>query len=255
MRNMEDYTNNYMIESFESYQVKYRKKKLVEILEKYKPQHILEIGCGMKPIFLDYEGRDGEEKNYTIIEPSEIFYNNAVKLSESRSGIECMNEFFGKNEASAEKLGNQFDFIICSSLLHEIENTEEMINDMIHCCNQDTIIHINVPNAYSMHRLLAQESQIISDVHEFSKRNNQLQQNHVFDLNILKEVAIQSGLEVIEEGSYFVKPFSHGQMNELLKAGIIDEKVLDGFYSMSRWMPEYGSEIFVNCKVSRRSAI
>lgn len=59
MRNIEDYTNNYLIENFEDYQVKYRKKKLVEILEKYKPQNVLEIGCGMKPIFQDYRNENG----------------------------------------------------------------------------------------------------------------------------------------------------------------------------------------------------
>lgn len=60
MRNIEDYTHNYLIENFEDYQVKYRKKKLIEILEKYHPQHILEIGCGMIPIFQEYcEGMGG----------------------------------------------------------------------------------------------------------------------------------------------------------------------------------------------------
>lgn len=108
-----------MIENFEDYQVKYRKKKLVEILEKYKPQHILEIGCGMKPIFQDYVDENGGVW-YTVVEPSQYFYDNAVKLSESNNRIKCIHDCFGKNEASVEKLGNQFDFIICSSLLHEM---------------------------------------------------------------------------------------------------------------------------------------
>lgn len=246
MRNIDDYTNNYLIETFEEYQVKYRKKKLVEILRKYNPQRILEIGCGMEPIFLDYADKEGKVC-YTIVEPSVTFYNNALKLSESLGEIKCICDFFGKNEASAEKLGNQYDFIICSSLLHEIENMEEMVRDMVRCCNNDTVVHINVPNAYSMHRLLAQESGLISDIHEFSKRNNQFQQSRVFDLKLLRETVMENGLEVIEEGSYFVKPFSHTQMYELLKTGIISENVLDGFYNLGSWMPEYGSEIFVNC--------
>ncbi len=246
MRNIEDYTKNYLIENFEDYQIRYRKKKLIEILEKYKPKNILEIGCGMNPIFLDYQEKD---IMYTIIEPSEHFYNNALKLSAAYEGVKCINDLFGKNDASSEKLGNQFDFIICSSLLHEIENTKEMLNDIVHCCNKNTIVHINVPNAYSMHRLLAQESAMISDIHDFSKRNHQFQQNRVYDLEALKEEIIQNGLVVIEEGSYFIKPFSHNQMYQLLKSGIIDEKILDGFYHMVRWMPEYGSEIFVNCRI------
>lgn len=243
MRNIDDYTNNYLVESFEVYQVKYRKKKIVEILEKYNPQHILEIGCGMEPVFQNYRGG----VQYTIVEPSQCFYDNAVKLSNTCNRIECICDLFGKNKASAEKLGNQFDFIICSSLLHEIEDMGELLRDIVRCCNNNTIVHINVPNAYSMHRLLAQESGLISDIYEFSKRNKKFQQSRVFDLKLLCETVMENGLEVIEEGSYFVKPFSHTQMHEMLKTGIINENVLDGFYNMGRWMPEYGSEIFVNC--------
>ena len=33
MRNIEDYTKNYLIENFEDYQIRYRKKKLIEILD------------------------------------------------------------------------------------------------------------------------------------------------------------------------------------------------------------------------------
>lgn len=225
--------------------MKYRKKKIIETLEKYKPKTILEIGCGMNPIFQDY---DEKGLRYTIVEPSEYFYDHAVKLSSNSQRIICINDFFGSNEASSEKLGNTFDFIICSSLLHEIENSEEMLNDIARCCNENTVVHINVPNAYSMHRILAKESAMISDIHQFSQRNQQFQQNKVFDLQALKETVIQNGLTIIDEGSYFIKPFSHSQMYDLLKTGIIDERVLDGFYRMIQWMPEYGSEIFVNCK-------
>ena len=246
MRDIEDYTKNYLIDNFEDYQVKYRKKKIKEILKKYKPQNLLEIGCGMVPIFMDYELNNGI---YTIVEPSKYFYDNAVKLSEGYEGVHCINDFFGKNDASSEKLGCQFDFIICSSLLHEVDNLEEILTEITRCCNRNTVVHINVPNAFSMHRLLAQESEMITDIHQFSQRNQQFQQNTVFDLKTLKETVMKYGFDIIEEGSYFVKPFTHGQMYELIKKGIIDEEVLDGLYKMERWMPEYGSEIFVNCRI------
>lgn len=187
------------------------------------------------------------------MEPSEYFFDNAVKLSKSNHRIKCICDYFGKNKASIEKLGDQFDFIICSSLLHEIEDAEQMVKDIVNCCNDKTIVHINVPNAYSMHRLLAQESGIITNIHDFSKRNSQFQQSRVFDLGMLREMVMQNGLDVIEEGSYFVKPFSHNQMYTMLKTGIIDEKILDGFYHISTWFPEYGSEIFVNCKVNYKN--
>ncbi len=46
-------------------------------------------------------------------------------------------------------------FIICSGLLHEVEEPDKMIRDIFRLCGRETIVHINVPNANSIHRLVA----------------------------------------------------------------------------------------------------
>ena len=52
-RDIVDYEKNYSnaVRGFEKYKVFYRKRKIVEIIEQYSPQSILEIGCGMEPLF------------------------------------------------------------------------------------------------------------------------------------------------------------------------------------------------------------
>ncbi len=51
---------------------------------------------------------------------------------------------------------------------------------------------------------------------------------------------------MLDEGSYFVKPFTHNQMHKMIKKDIIDENVLDGLYKIAKYFPDNGSEIFVN---------
>lgn len=51
MRDIDKYTQEYSKAGFEKYQVAYRRRKLLEIINKYLPQRILEIGCGMEPLF------------------------------------------------------------------------------------------------------------------------------------------------------------------------------------------------------------
>ena len=51
-------------------------------------------------------------------------------------------------------------------------------------------------------------------------------------------------------GSYFIKPFAHWQMYQMLKIGIINEAVLDGLYAISDKFKEYGSEIYINVKLA-----
>nr|WP_287990742.1 methyltransferase domain-containing protein [Ruminococcus sp.] len=141
------------------------------------------------------------------------------------------------------------DFILCSSLLHELEDPEKMLHDIYEIANEKTVVHINVPNAYSMHRLLARESGLIDDVKAFSERNKLLQQNNVFDMEMLITMVERCGFRVIESGSYFMKPFTHWQMQKMLDEGIIDTHILDGLYGMSKFFDEYGSEIYVNCRI------
>lgn len=243
MRDIENYTENYLKPGFEDYQVMYRRKKVLEIIEKVRPGKILEIGCGMEPLFTYL--KEYSYDKYVIVEPSQEFYNNACKLSEDIDEVICINDFF--TDKIKETTVCDFDMIICSSLLHEISNPEKMLSDIKSICSEKTIVHINVPNANSFHRMLAKCMGIIKDEHEMTNRNIVLQQNMVFDKKMLESFVEKVGFNVLESGTYFIKPFSHDQMYKMMEAGIINEAVLDGLYNMEKVMPDAGSECFVNC--------
>ena len=70
--------------------------------------------------------------------------------------------------------------------------------------NPNTIIHINVPNANSFHRLLAVEMGLIENVFELSKNNVSFQQQNVFDLNKLIELVEKLDFKIIE--SFSISP-------------------------------------------------
>ncbi len=242
MRDLEKYEKDYNVPNFEDYQIKYRKKKILSILRNYKPQRILEIGCGMEPLFPFV---DWDYEKMVIVEPCEEFYKQAQNLINSNK-IDSYNECFSCND---KMKSYSFDFIICASLLHEVNDPLNFLKDIASVANKDTIVHINVPNAYSLHRLIAKGMGFIDDVHAMSDRNKIYQQNSVFDLESLKKLANDAGFDTLEEGSYFVKPFSHDQMYKMIQQGIIDEKVLDGLYSLEEYLPMYGSEIYLNLKI------
>ncbi|MDE6760095.1 MAG: class I SAM-dependent methyltransferase [Lachnospiraceae bacterium] len=244
MRDIEDYEQNYMIHGFEDYQVAYRRKKVLETLKEYPHRRILEIGCGMEPLFkyLDHE----DYERYIVVEPGKEFYQNAMCLSAKNEKVNCINDYFA---ASEELKSGELDFIICSGLLHEVEDPIGLLENIVHICNKDTIVHINVPNANSFHRLLAKEMGFVDNVFEMSERNVLLQQHEVYDKKKFCNVVEAAGFKVIETGSYFLKPFTHKQMFEMLENHIIDENVLNGLYNITKYFPEYGSEIFVNAGI------
>ena len=71
MRDIEDYSKKYIIPGFEKYKVIYRRRQLLEVIERYKPEKVLEIGCGKEPLFLY-----ASDIHFTVVEPSDDFYEN-----------------------------------------------------------------------------------------------------------------------------------------------------------------------------------
>ena len=65
----------------------------------------------------------------------------------------------------------------------------------------------------------------------------------------LAAIVIDNGFEIIDSGSYFIKPFTHSQMEKMVDAKIIDKDILDGLYNLGENLLDLGAEIFVNCKI------
>lgn len=242
MRDIIEYQKEYIKSDFEqSYQVRYRRKKVVELVEKEKHQSILEIGCGMDTIASYISGFN----NFTIVEPGKAFIEKAQSDMQENERVNFVNGYF--EEELDEVKRHTYDFVIVSSLLHEVENPLELLLAVKTICTPQTIVHVNVPNALSLHRILAYEAGMIGSLEDKSGRNVALQQNKIFDMNSLETLLRSTGeIEICEKGSYFVKPFSHKQLEDCLGYGIIDENILDAFYKLTKYMPEYGSEIYMN---------
>lgn len=245
MRDIQDYEAKYLEDPCERYQVRMRREKIIELMRSCRHETILEIGCGMEPLFAytrDY-GR------MVIVEPGDAFIQNArKKAEESGSRVVCIQGFLEEKIEQIQGACDDYDFIILSSLLHEVEEPEKLLQAVSCVCSEKTTVHINVPNANSLHRLLAKEMGLIQDVHELSDRQKTLQHSNVFDLNSLCEIVGRCGFEVLQKGTYFPKLLSAGQMAKMLEQGIVGEDIFEGLNKMIKYVPDYGSEIYVQVK-------
>ena len=124
-----------------------------------------------------------------------------------------------------------------------------MLNAIRKLCSKKTIVHINVPNANSMHRLIAIEAGLITDIHEQSEQMKRMQRRRTYDMNLLQDEIKGAGFTVVDSGSYFIKPFTHAQMQRCLDEGIIDSNVILGLERLAKYMPKFGAGIYVNVKM------
>lgn len=169
------------MQEFGSVMVSFRRKKVLEFLESYNAKHILEIGCGSDSIVNYYK----DFETFCIVEPSKVFAEKAQKDSKGNKNIQVINDFV---ESRLTELKTQkFDFIILSSLLHEVINPESFLKDIFSLCDSNTLLHINVPNAYSFHLLWAYQSGLIPALGGLTHTAKNLQQHTTFSLTSLMD--------------------------------------------------------------------
>ena len=238
-RDLNKYSSNYISTPFEKHQVYYRRKHLLDFLKKHPDKNILEVGCGMESLGFYYK----KYNSLDIIEPSTFFYNNLKANNSFKSNFyNCYFENFESEKS--------YEIIILSSLLHEIENLDLFLEKLVSISDSETLIYINVPNSNSFHRILGVKSKITNSINDQSTLNQRNQTQQIFDLESLTSLVTNKGFNVIESGSYFIKPFTHIQMQKLLDSKIINKQILDGFYEMVDYMPGLGSEIFIIVKLN-----
>lgn len=235
-----EYEQAYSASDFEVIQARYRKKLLLELLHSVQPKRVLEVGCGWETIAKHWSGFE----QFTIVEPGAQFAAKARADVQAISGVTVVEQFL---EEAVDQLQQQsYDLILLSSLLHEVPDPAAVLRSAKTLCHAATVVHVNVPNARSMHRLLAVEMGLIPDVYTASALQQSFKQPRIFDMAQLQALAAGVGFKVQASGSFLIKPFTHGQMMSLVNNGLLTGQMLDGLWGLTKHFPEAGSEIYVN---------
>ncbi len=240
------YQEKYLTQfGFEAEMVKYRRKLVMERMDVLQPKVVVEVGCGSDLLYRHYLETHEEVERWIIVEPGSEFYGIA-----SASGLPnliAIQAFFEDSiKQLQECLPKSPDMIIISGVLHEVESPVKLIEAAKNIMDEHSVLHINVPNATSFHRRLAKSMGLIDNIKELSGRNVKFMHYHVFDTESLRKDISLAGLTAFEEGGYFIKPFTHEQMESVAER--VGEKVLDGLYLLGKEMPELASEIYIEAK-------
>lgn len=245
MIDLRDYARNYLDQyahgEFETVIARVRRDKVVAAAKKYRHRTILEVGCGYEPLFPHVSDYD----EYWVVEP---LAEAAAAARHHAAASDHLRVIEGFLESVHDRLPAEIDFIAVSSLLHEVADPAELLRALRAHCGPETVVHINVPNVRSFHRLLALEAGLIGDLFEKSATEERFQRQTRFDREKLWGFMQDNGFTVLEGETYFIKPFTHGQMEQMLAAGIIDLSLIEALDRMVRYMPDLGAEMYVNAR-------
>jgi trans-aconitate methyltransferase len=239
-RDLVDYTAQYRQLPFEPIQAAYRRRLVLQQIGACAPRTLLEVGCGELTLAAELP-----QTEVTVVEPSADFANGARRLVEGSPRVTVIESTL---EACADRLGS-FDMVVVSCLLHEVVDPMALLLAAKGRLSSGGVLHVNVPNARSLHRLLAMAMGLIADPAALSDTQRQMQQRATYDADSLEAVLHEAGLEVSARGSLFVKPFTHAQMQWLVDQGFMTPTMLDGFDRLVDPLPGLGSEIWCNARL------
>jgi SAM-dependent methyltransferase len=245
-RNIQSYEDAYASDyDFESVQVRFRREAVLRSVHACKPRVVVEIGCGLEPLLPHYLASGGADvSTWVVAEPSALFAEAARKVAQQHPALVVYENFF---EDVSDQIVRQYghaDLVICSGLLHEVADQRALLASIRAVMDGSSRLHVNVPNALSLHRRLAKAMGLIDQFEQFGERNIRLQQHRVYSLETLRDDLYLAGLSPVNDGGIFMKPFTHAQMAAVV--GLLGQEILPGLAVLGQELPELASEIYVD---------
>jgi hypothetical protein len=245
-RDIGAYASAYLADyGFEQVLVGFRQRVIMQRLRRHRPAVVLEIGCGADLLYAGYLAEAQPVECWMIVEPSDRWaaQARAAKLP----GLVVVEGFM---EESIDKVRRLLprppDLVISSSVLQEVPSAGMLLSAIREVMDCNSLLHVNVPNARSLHRRLALAMGLIPALTTLSDRNRLLQQYRVFDFESLEQELAHVGLRVVDRGGCLVKPFTHAQMESV--APILGEAVIEGLHQLAIAEPEMACEIFAEAR-------
>lgn len=241
----ESYLDDY---NFEAKLVDARHTYVLELIKKHQPKTIVEVGCGQDLLYTRADELKLPIERWIIVEPVSTFVQMARDAQRDGIPLDVVEGFFEDSlEFLQGILGNPAEMILMSGLLQEIPDPQALLSAARLLLSPTGLLHVNVANAYSFHRRLAKSMGLISDVHQFSARNEKFIQARVYDAVSLREEIMTANFCPVDEGGYFIKPFTHQQMETIQQ--ILSPQLLEGLWKLGREIPEMASEIYINARL------
>lgn len=239
------YSENY---GFEQVMVAARQRRIVAWLDRHRPQSIVEVGCGRDLLVEAVSAAGVPFSTWIIVEPSDEFVGIATERTTNdqrlRSRVHVVHDFM---EQAVERLADlspeKLDAAVCSSVLHEVPEPAQMLHAIRTVVRPfGGRLHVNVPNALSLHRRLARAMGLIPDEWTMSGRNVELGQFDVLDADALSRLVRAAGFTIDETGGIMLKPFTHSQMEAL---PFEMPALLDGLDRLGSELPDLAAEVYV----------
>jgi 2-polyprenyl-3-methyl-5-hydroxy-6-metoxy-1,4-benzoquinol methylase len=139
----------------------------------------------------------------------------------------------------------RFDTVLMEHILEHVEAPVALLSRARKWLAPGGRLLIGVPNAHSIHRLVAVKMGLLKDPCELNERDHHLGHRRVYTPAALRRDVEAADIEVIETGGVFFKPLSNQQIQDNWS-----EAMIQGFYDLGNDFPALAAELYCVCQCS-----
>lgn len=197
---------------------------------------VLEVGVG----HADVTNWLSEDGNFEIvsIDGSQSVLDHAAEKVLHPERVTFIHTYF--EEFETDEL---FDDILITNSLEHVDDPVGVLEHVKKFLKPEGRIHITVPNAVSIHRMLGKAMGMLKEVGSLNSHDIKVGHQRVYNTGLLIEHVSDAGLHIIDSDGIILKPFSNLQMNTLL-----NDKIIEGLFAVGRRLPELAAEIYFCCE-------
>lgn len=136
----------------------------------------------------------------------------------------------------------RYDTVVLEHVLEHVEDPVGLLRRVSPWASPDGRILVGVPNAHSIHRLVAVKMGLLNAPTELNPRDHALGHRRVYSQGTFIRDIEAAGLRVLHTGGVFFKPLSNQQIQDHWT-----QQMIDGFYELGKDFPEYAAELYAVC--------
>ncbi|MFZ5874876.1 MAG: class I SAM-dependent methyltransferase [Nitrospirota bacterium] len=137
----------------------------------------------------------------------------------------------------------RYDTIVLEHILEHVEDPVGLLRRVSAWSAPEGRILLGVPNAHSIHRLVAVKMGLLTAPTDLNQRDHTLGHRRVYTPQTFARDIAEAGLRILQTGGVFFKPLSNQQIQDHWT-----EEMINGFYELGRDFPELSAELYAVCR-------
>jgi len=136
----------------------------------------------------------------------------------------------------------RFDTVVAEHVLEHVADAVALLRRARGWLKPGGKLILGVPNARSIHRLVAVKMGLLSRATDLNERDRKVGHRRVYTVEALERDIAASGLKLVSRQGVFFKPISNQQIEEHW-----NESMIQGFFLLGQEFPDLAAEICAVC--------